>query len=124
LIRAHEIRRNLRRLLLSFAPEGGVISSSVEDSVAIRKCIVSGFFGNVAKLGPHGKYVTARGGKAVTVHSTSVLSKFGAPPEWVVFHDVVHTSSAHIRDVTKIEPLWLLELAGKYYTCGLSATKK
>lgn len=119
LTRAKEIRHNLKRMLRSFAEDGCVISSSEQDYVAIKKCIVSGYFGNAARLAPDGRYVTIRGGQSVSLHSTSVLAKFGAPPEWIIFHDIVFTDTAQIRDVTKIEALWLLELAGSYYTSSL-----
>ena len=119
LVRAKEIRRNLKGMLRRFGPEGGVIASSEQDLSAIKKCLVSGYFGNAARLGPDGRYVTIRGGQSVALHSTSVLSKFGAPPEWIIFHDIVYTDCAQIRDVTKIEALWLLELAGSYYTSNL-----
>ena len=117
LSRAKEIRRNLKNTLRRSAPEGSTISSTDEYS-SLKKCLVSGYFGNAARLAPDGRYKTIRGGQSVSLHSTSVLSKFGAPPEWVIFHDVIYTDSAQIRDVTKIEALWLLELAGNYYSAA------
>jgi ATP-dependent RNA helicase DDX35 len=51
----------------------------------------------------------------VAVHPTSVIARFGAPPEWVVFHDVVHTDTILIREVSRIQPMWLIELAEHYY---------
>lgn len=121
LTRAKEVRRNLKGMLRSFAEEGAVISSCEQDNTMIKKCIVSGYFGNAARLAADGRYLTIRGGHSVTLHSTSVLSKFGAPPEWIIFHDIVFTDSAQIRDVTKIEALWLLELAGSYYTSSFKS---
>ena len=115
LVRAKELRQNLKRMLVSLMSENSVLSSCGEDSVSIRKCIVSGYFGNAARLTPSGNYVTVRGQQLVAIHSNSVLSRFGAPAEWVVFNDVVFTTNAQIRDVSKIEPLWLLELASSYY---------
>jgi ATP-dependent RNA helicase DDX35 len=115
LLRAKEMRHNLQKMFMDILPPGSAVSSSVEDTVAVRKALICGYFGNAAKLGSDGRYLTVRGEQRVEVHSTSVLSRFGAPPEWVIFHDVVHTNTAQIRDVTKIEPLWLLELASSYY---------
>jgi ATP-dependent RNA helicase DDX35 len=91
-------------------------SSCGEDTVILRKCIISGYFDHAAQLGNDGKYCTVRGRIKVAVHSSSVLARYGAPPEWVVFNDMVHTKDALIRDVTKIDPRWLLEIAPHYYT--------
>lgn len=56
-----------------------------------------------------------RGDHPVSLHPTSVLAKYGAPPEWVVYHDVILTKEEYIRDCTKIRPQWLMELAPHFY---------
>jgi len=115
LARAQEIRGHLLRSLSSHSADGQPLSSCGEDSVAIRKCLVSGYFANVAQLSPDGNYRTVRGQRAVTPHPSSVFANYGAPPEWVLFHDAVCADGVNIRDVTRIEPTWLLELAKHYY---------
>jgi ATP-dependent RNA helicase DDX35 len=115
LSRAQEVRGHLRRMLKRFAPEGAAFASCGQDSVAIRKCLIAGFFANAAQLGSDGQYYTVRGKNAVTPHPTSVLARFGAPPEWVIFNDVIHSKSAMIREVTRIEPTWLIDIASHYY---------
>eukprot|EP00602_Paraphysomonas_sp_CaronLab_P003104 CAMPEP_0185033384 /NCGR_PEP_ID=MMETSP1103-20130426/22251_1 /TAXON_ID=36769 /ORGANISM="Paraphysomonas bandaiensis, Strain Caron Lab Isolate" /LENGTH=635 /DNA_ID=CAMNT_0027569627 /DNA_START=40 /DNA_END=1944 /DNA_ORIENTATION=+ len=82
LSRAHEVRTRLRKMLIAFAPEGCVLASCEEDNETIRRCIVAGYFANVAQLGSGGMYWTVRGRIPVTVHPSSVLARFGAPPEW------------------------------------------
>jgi HrpA-like RNA helicase len=62
-----------------------------------------------------GRYYTVRGDHPVSLHPTSVLAKYGAPPEWVVYHDVILTKEEYIRDCTKIRPQWLMELAPHFY---------
>lgn len=115
LVRAKEVRSRLRGMLSKMLSEGEVLSSCGEDNDTIMQSIVSGFFANVAQLGSGGMYWTVRGRVPVTVHPTSVIARFGAPPEWVVFHDVVHTDAILIREVSKIQPMWLLDLAEHYY---------
>lgn len=44
------------------------------------------------------------------------LNRFGAPPEWVIFNEVVHSKQTMIREISKIDPKWLLEIAGHYFT--------
>ena len=46
----------------------------------------------------------------------SYHNRFGAPPEWVLFNEVVHSKQTMIRELTKIDPKWLLEIAGHYFT--------
>ena len=46
--------------------------------------------------------------------------RFGSPPEWVVYHDVTYTSGAFIREVTRIDPRWLLELAPHFFSVSSS----
>ena len=121
--RAHEVRERLYGMLKSYASkkqslagEGRGITSCEEDDEIVRKCLVCGYFANAAQLGAGGKYWTVRGRLPVSLHPTSVLSRFGAPSEWVLFHEVTHgDASTDIREVTKIEPRWLLEFAHHYY---------
>ncbi|CAE7573333.1 dhx8 [Symbiodinium microadriaticum] len=115
LSRAREVRGKLRGMLKRMMLEGEVMSSCGEDNDTIMKSIVSGYFANVAQLGSGGMYWTVRGRIPVNVHPTSVIARFGSPPEWVVFHDVVHTDTILIREVSRIQPMWLIELAEHYY---------
>lgn len=71
--------------------------------------MVSGFFSNAAQLQRDGSYMSVRGQRQLFVHESSVLSHEAAP--WIVFYDVVHTDKHYMRDVTRIEPNFLSELA-------------
>lgn len=121
--RAREVRERLYGMLKSYASkrqsltgEDRGITSCEEDDEIVRKCLVCGYFANAAQLGAGGKYWTVRGRIPVSLHPTSVLARFGAPSEWVLFHEVTHgDASTDIREVTKIEPRWLLEFAHHYY---------
>jgi len=110
LMRSLDIRKQLCKYLKHF---GIPLLSSKEDTVAIRKCIVSGFFANAAQLQPDATYRTIRGSQILCIHPSSVL--FKTVPEWVIFHEVVLTSKEYMRDVTSIEPIWLFELAPHFY---------
>ena len=111
-----------------------VICSAGEDEKTIRKCLISGFFANVAKLNHRGKYQLLRGGKTVEPHPHSVISRYGQAPEYVLFNDVVYNNSvvggggggggrgllreeqvAQIREISAINPLWLFDVASHYY---------
>ncbi|KAJ3271239.1 ATPdependent RNA helicase, partial [Borealophlyctis nickersoniae] len=109
--RAVSIRAQLQKYLNRFGL--GKAESCGDDSVALRKCIVSGFFSCAARLTIDGSYKTIRENETLYIHPNSVLIR--RSPAWVVFHEVVETTKPYMRDVTVIEPEWLTELAPHYY---------
>jgi HrpA-like RNA helicase len=133
--RAREVRDRLTGMLKKYAAKSAIaaaaaaaagvggsevhavsLASCGDDHETVRKCLVCGYFANAAQLGSGGKYWTVRGRVPVSLHPTSVLARFGAPSEWVIFHEVTHgDASIEIREVSKIEPRWLLEFAHHYY---------
>jgi ATP-dependent RNA helicase DDX35 len=113
--RATEIRAQLHSYLKRFAEEGCPLASCGEDDVALRRCVVSGYFAHAARMHADGVYRTVRDGRAVVLHPSSVLHKFGVPPAWLVYHDVQLTSQEFIREVSKISPKWLVEQAPHFY---------
>lgn len=56
---------------------------------------------------------TEASGQTVSLHPSSVL--LGSKPECVLYNELVHTSRLYIRDLTRIDPLWLPELAPQFY---------
>lgn len=89
--------------------------SLYEDDQAsnIRKCFVSGFFYNAARLGKNGLYRTVKNAHTVMIHPSSLL--FKVQPEWVVYHELVLTTKEFMRNVIAIEPDWLIEIAPHLY---------
>ncbi|KAK8741612.1 hypothetical protein OTU49_002300 [Cherax quadricarinatus] len=109
--RAVEIRGRMEKLLANFnipitSSEGGVD--------AVCKCITAGMFPNAAYLHHSGTYRTVRGNQVLCIHPSSVLYT-EMQPQWVLFHEVLHTSQMFMRDLTVIDPAWLLELAPHFY---------
>ncbi|RUS34216.1 putative Pre-mRNA splicing factor [Jimgerdemannia flammicorona] len=111
LSRAMAIRAQLARYLARF----DVPVESSRDSVAIRKCLVGGYFAQAASAdeGPEGVWRSVRDGVVLNIHPSSVL--FNRRPKWVIFHEVVETTKPFMRDLTVIEPEWLAELAPHFY---------
>lgn len=123
LCHAIKIREQFKKLLLQFKVP---LISCDGDIDSICQCIVSGFFANAARLHPSGSYRTVRDDNPLYIHPTSVLYT-EAPPQWVVYHEVLQTSKEYMRDVTKIDPSWLYKLAPQYYEFGTEreiATKR
>lgn len=60
---------------------------------------------------------TVRGNVSVSPHAQSVVAQLGSPPEWVIFGEIFLTKdSVEMREVSKIDPLWLVQLAEHYYS--------
>ncbi len=54
----------------------------------------------------------------VAIHPSSAL--FHRQPEWVVFHEVVQTTKEYMREVTTIDPKWLVEFAPAFFRYDVS----
>jgi len=80
--------------------------------IHIVKCILEGFFMQVAHLETTGAYLTIKDDQPVQLHPSTCLEH---RPEWVVYHEFVLTSQNFIRTVTEIDGDWLLEIAPHYY---------
>lgn len=60
-----------------------------------------------------GSYLNIRSKEKLTLHATSIASV--VYPEWVVYHQIVKSSTYYIHNVSQIYPEWIFELAGNYY---------
>ncbi|VDL60323.1 unnamed protein product [Hymenolepis diminuta] len=92
----------------------------------VQKAILSGFFRNAAKKDPQEGYRTLVDQQVVYIHPSSSL--FNRQPDWVVYHELVMTTKEYMREVTTIDPKWLVEYAPKFFKFGdptkLSKAKK
>ncbi len=84
-----------------------------EYNTNIRKCITSGYFYNAAKGQKNGTYKTLKNPHSVMIHPGSFV--FKDEPEWVIFHELVHTTKEYMRNLIEIKPEWLTEIAPHYY---------
>ncbi|RIA95786.1 pre-mRNA splicing factor [Glomus cerebriforme] len=110
LSRALSIREHLKKYLERFEVP---IESCGNDTVKIRKCLVSGYFAHASKMQPDGSFRSIRDNVELHVHPSSILFTRNAP--WVIFHEVVSTTKAFMRELTVIDPAWLTELAPHFY---------
>lgn len=115
LARAKEIRSNLSMLLKRYMGSDMAFTSCGDDDKAVRRCLIAGYFSHAARLHNDGVYRTLRGDVVVQPFPSSVVALYGAPPEWVIYHEVVRSKVTSMREITRIEPLWLHELAPHYY---------
>ncbi|SPQ99203.1 unnamed protein product (mitochondrion) [Plasmodiophora brassicae] len=78
----------------------------------IRKCLVEGFFSQVAHLQRSGHYLTVKDSQVVSLHpSTSLQEK----PEWILYNEFVLTNKNYVRTLTRIKGDWLVEIAPHYF---------
>ncbi|RSH91219.1 hypothetical protein EHS25_009518 [Saitozyma podzolica] len=121
LSRAVSIRKQLKKYLDRF---GIPVVSCEGDAVRLRKCLVSGYFKNAARMMPDGTYRSAREGATLHVHPSSVMFTRQPSTGWVIFHEVLETTKSFMRDLTVIEEEWLVELAPHFYTFKGGGIKK
>lgn len=116
LLRAREIRTQLTDMLhrLPLPPPN---NSPVDLKWRVQRSILAGFFMHVAQRDSHdGGYRTLLDRTSVYVHPSSALfGKEGGRNDWVVYHELVCTSREWMREISVIDPRWLIELAPGYY---------
>jgi pre-mRNA-splicing factor ATP-dependent RNA helicase DHX15/PRP43 len=110
---ADSVRAQLMRVMTRFGLElKSPDFNSKEYYTNIRKCLLAGFFMQVAHLERTGHYLTVKDNQVVALHpSTSLQHK----PEWCLYNEFVLTSKNYIRMCSDIKGDWLVELAPHYY---------
>ncbi|KUI58737.1 putative ATP-dependent RNA helicase DHX35 [Cytospora mali] len=118
--RAVSIRAQLKRYLERFGinTEESLAANNTHDPVKkaeqIRRCLTTGYFSQAATMQADGTFCAVDGGTVLHAHPSSLM--FNRKAEWVLFHEIMETSSkTYIRDISKIEKNWLLEYAPNYY---------
>lgn len=89
------------------------VTSCEDDMLLLRRCLAASFFLKAAMKQPDGTYRVTLSGMIVQIHPSSVL--FRAKPECIVFNELVHTNHSYVRNVSRIDYLWLVELAPNLY---------
>ncbi|RDW77094.1 putative pre-mRNA splicing factor ATP-dependent RNA helicase PRP16 [Coleophoma cylindrospora] len=122
--RAKEIREQL--LGIMEMQKTSMISCGTDWDV-IRKCICSGYYHQAAKVKGIGEYYNLRTSVTVQLHPTSALYGLGYLPDYVVYHELILTSKEYMSTVTSVDPHWLAELGGVFFSVkekGYSAREK
>merc|ERR1719197_2237266 len=104
-----QLKRTMERLNLT------MVSTDFHDKeyyLNIRKCLVAGFFMQVAHSEKSGHYLTVKDNQVVALHPSTCLTH---KPEWVLYNEFVLTSKNFVRTVTQVRGEWLLDIAPQYY---------
>lgn len=110
---ANSVRTQLQSIMSRCQLE--MISTDFESKdyyINIRKCLVEGFFMQIAHLERNGHYLTVKDHQVVTLHPSCCLDH---KPEWTLYNEFVLTTKNFIRTVTDIRGSWLIEIAPHYY---------
>ncbi|EON97291.1 putative pre-mrna-splicing factor atp-dependent rna helicase prp16 protein [Phaeoacremonium minimum UCRPA7] len=122
--RAKEVREQLLDIMRMQKME--MVSCGTDWDI-IRKCICSGYYHQAAKVKGIGEYINLRTSVTVQLHPTSALYGLGFLPDYVVYHELILTSKEYMSTVTSVDPHWLAELGGVFYSVkekGYSARDK
>lgn len=110
--RATEIKTQLAKLIESQCNLPCNLSSN--NTETIIRCITAGFFPNAAYLHHSGVYRKVRGDTELKIHPLSCLYT-EKPPKYVLYTELLHTTQLFMKDLTVVDPQWLLEIAPHYY---------
>ncbi|KAJ9661809.1 DEAH-box RNA helicase prp16 [Neophaeococcomyces mojaviensis] len=112
--RAKEIRDQLHDIMVT--QQKMTLTSCGTDWDVIRKCICAGYYHQAAKVKGIGEYINLRTSVTVQLHPTSALYGLGYLPDYVVYHELILTSKEYMSCVTSVDPHWLADLGGVFYS--------
>jgi HrpA-like RNA helicase len=115
---------DVRKQLEQFCVEQGMDPniSCGQNYASLIKCILAGFFKNVAIRQNDGTFKTLGSREIVHLHPGSVL--FQTKQECLVFTEWVKTSKSYLRNCSLIQPSWISEVAPHYYAKNSMTTIK
>ncbi|KAL5821242.1 hypothetical protein ACOSQ3_023124 [Xanthoceras sorbifolium] len=108
--RAQDVRKQLLTIMDKYKLD---VMSAGKNFTKIRKAITAGFFFHAARKDPQEGYRTLVENQPVYIHPSSAL--FQRQPDWVIYHELVMTTKEYMREVTVIDPKWLVELAPRFF---------
>eukprot|EP00002_Diphylleia_rotans_P022935 TRINITY_DN4502_c0_g1_i1.p1 TRINITY_DN4502_c0_g1~~TRINITY_DN4502_c0_g1_i1.p1 ORF type:complete len:1132 (+),score=246.53 TRINITY_DN4502_c0_g1_i1:49-3444(+) len=114
--RAQDVRKQLVGIMDRYKMD---IVSCGKNYNKIRQAICSGFFFHAAKKDPQEGYRTLVDNQPVYIHPSSAV--YNKNPEWVIYHELVMTTKEYMREVTVIDPKWLVDFAPNFFKVADSA---
>nr|GMD50516.1 probable pre-mRNA-splicing factor ATP-dependent RNA helicase DEAH5 [Ipomoea batatas] len=108
--RAQDVRKQLLSIMDKYKLD---VVCAGKNFTKIRKAIAAGFFFHAARKDPQEGFRTLVENQPVYIHPSSAL--FQRQPDWVIYHELVMTTKEYMREVTVIDPKWLVELAPRFF---------
>ncbi|EKE37189.1 hypothetical protein ENUP19_0248G0051 [Entamoeba nuttalli] len=107
--RALNKANDIRDQLVSIMERVDIQMFKSKDNVSILKALLSGYFLNTAQLTKEGIYRQIKQNRTIEIHPSS--SMFSKNPRWILFYELVLTTKEYVRQVSEIDPSWLIEVA-------------
>ncbi|KAK7379606.1 hypothetical protein VNO80_05070 [Phaseolus coccineus] len=108
--RVQDVRKQLLTIMDRYKLD---VASAGNNFTKVTKAIAAGFFFHAARKDPQEGYRTMVNNQSVYIHPSSAL--FQRQPDWVIYHELVMTTKEYMREVTAIDPKWLVELAPRFF---------
>ncbi|QCE13073.1 ATP-dependent RNA helicase DHX8/PRP22 [Vigna unguiculata] len=108
--RVQDVRKQLLTIMERYKLD---VASAGNNFTKVTKAITAGFFFRAARKDPQEGYRTLVENQSVYIHPSSAL--FHRQPDWVIYHELVMTTKEYMREVTAIDPKWLVELAPTFF---------
>ncbi|KAH7843417.1 hypothetical protein Vadar_016393 [Vaccinium darrowii] len=108
--RSQDVRKQLLTIMDKYKLD---VVSAGRNFIKIRKAIAASFFFHAARKDPQEGYRTLVENQPVYIHPSSAL--FQRQPDWVIYHELVMTTKEYMREVTVVDPKWLVELAPTFF---------
>ncbi|KAJ2077180.1 hypothetical protein H4R24_005281 [Coemansia sp. RSA 988] len=114
---ATRVSHQLKNYLVRMGHRDKLEISCGRDFALLQKCLVSGFFTNVARLDKSdGKYRLVSNKQIIDIHPSSMYFSMDAKPDYVVFANAMDTTKLYMQGISAINPGWLTELAPHYFS--------
>ena len=84
------------------AAAGGGGGGGTTGTDHIRRALIGGYFANAARHEGGGFYRSVLRDSPLKLHVNSVL--YGAPPDWIIFHETVYSTEELVLSATKVRP--------------------
>ncbi|XP_068474492.1 probable pre-mRNA-splicing factor ATP-dependent RNA helicase DEAH5 isoform X2 [Phaseolus vulgaris] len=108
--RVQDVRKQLLTIMDRYKLD---VASAGNKLTKVTKAIAAGFFFHAARKDPQEGYRTLVNNQCVYIHPSSAL--FQRQPDWVIYHELVMTTKEYMREVTAIDPKWLVQLAPRFF---------
>ena len=112
--------RDVRDQLVQLCGRVALVPESLAnpaDVTPIQKAITAGYFMNTARIQKGGEtYRSIKQNTTVYVHPSSCLYKHVPPPRFLCYYELIETSKNFLRQVTEIQPEWLMEVARHFFS--------
>ncbi|XP_014521701.1 probable pre-mRNA-splicing factor ATP-dependent RNA helicase DEAH5 isoform X2 [Vigna radiata var. radiata] len=108
--RVQDVRKQLLTIMDRYKLD---VASAGINFTKVTKAITAGFFFHAARKDPQEGYRTLVENQSVYIHPSSAL--FHRQPDWIIYHELVMTTKEYMREVTAIDPKWLVELAPRFF---------